>query len=250
MDNSIVFGIHPVSAVLEREPENILSVWLLESSENKARELAGELENLGIKIQLVKRKTLDSMTDGANHQGIVIKIKSSKQAGDNDLLDLISGVKKPFILILDDVTDPHNLGACLRSADGAGVTAVVVSKDHAAGLNGTVRKVACGAAESVPFFTVTNISRIIKALKELGVWIVGTAGEAEKLVYDVDLSGPVAIVMGAEDKGMRRLTRENCDELVKLPMNGSVSSLNVSVATGIVLYEALRQRTVSAARNV
>ena len=242
MDNDIVYGIHPVSAVLESEPENILSVWLLESSENRARELAENLENLGLKIQKVKRKTLDSITDGANHQGIVIRIRASKQAGENELLDLISGAEKPFILVLDDVTDPHNLGACLRSADGAGVTAVVVSRDHAAGLNGTVRKVACGAAENVPFFTVTNLSRTLKALKELGVWIIGTAGEAEKLVYEADLSGPVALVMGAEDRGMRRLTRENCDDLVKLPMNGSVSSLNVSVATGIVLYEAVRQR--------
>ena len=242
MDNDIVYGIHPVSAVLESEPENILSVWLLESSENRARELAESLENLGLKIQKVKRKTLDSITDGANHQGIVIRIRASKQAGENELLDLISGAEKPFILVLDDVTDPHNLGACLRSADGAGVTAVVVSRDHAAGLNGTVRKVACGAAENVPFFTVTNLSRTLKALKEFGVWIIGTAGEAEKLVYEADLSGPVALVMGAEDRGMRRLTRENCDDLVKLPMNGSVSSLNVSVATGIVLYEAVRQR--------
>ncbi len=242
MDNDIVYGIHPVSAVLESEPENILSVWLLESSENRARELAESLENLGLKIQKVKRKTLDSITDGANHQGIVIRIRASKQAGENELLDLISGAEKPFILVLDDVTDPHNLGACLRSADGAGVTAVVVSRDHAAGLNGTVRKVACGAAENVPFFTVTNLSRTLKALKELGVWIIGTAGEAEKIVYEADLSGPVALVMGAEDRGMRRLTRENCDDLVKLPMNGSVSSLNVSVATGIVLYEAVRQR--------
>ena len=242
MDNDIVYGIHPVSAVLENEPENILSVWLLDSSENRARELAESLENLGLKIQKVKRKTLDSITDGANHQGIVIRIRATKQAGENELLELISGSEKPFILVLDDVTDPHNLGACLRSADGAGVTAVVVSRDHAAGLNGTVRKVTCGAAENVPFFTVTNLSRTLKALKDLGVWITGTAGEAEKLVYEADLSGPLALVMGAEDRGMRRLTRENCDDLVKLPMNGSVSSLNVSVATGIVLYEALRQR--------
>ncbi|MBQ8708934.1 MAG: 23S rRNA (guanosine(2251)-2'-O)-methyltransferase RlmB [Succinivibrionaceae bacterium] len=242
MDNSVIFGIHPVSAFFEREPENILSVWLLETSENRAVELAEKMENFGLKIQRVKRKTLDSLASGGNHQGIVIKAREARAAGENELLALVEKVKNPLILVLDDVTDPHNLGACLRSADGAGVTAVVAARDHSAGISGTVRKVACGAAESVPFFAVTNISRTLNSLKDLGVWIVGTAGEAERLVYSADLTCAVAVVMGSEDRGMRRLTRENCDELVKLPMNGSVSSLNVSVATGIVLYEAVRQR--------
>ncbi len=243
MQDNVIYGIHPVSAIMDSEPENILAAWVLETSENKAADLAEKLTDFGVSVQKVKRKTLDSLTDNANHQGIVIKIKATRQPGDNELLDLIANTPNPFILILDDVTDPHNLGACLRSADGAGVTAVVVPKDKSVGLNGTVRKVACGAAESVPFFMITNLARIIQELQKLGVWVIGTAGEAEELIYDVDVGKSVAIVMGAEDKGLRRLTRENCDQLVKLPMLGKVSSLNVSVATGIVLYEIVRQRT-------
>jgi 23S rRNA (guanosine2251-2'-O)-methyltransferase len=154
----------------------------------------------------------------------------------------VAASEKPLLLILDGVTDPHNLGACLRSADAAGVTAVVVPKDKSADLSPTARKVACGGAEAVPFARVTNLARTLAALKEQGVWVIGTAGEAEQLVYEQDLSGPVALVMGAEGEGMRRLTREACDFLVKLPMAGTVSSLNVSVATGICLFEAVRQR--------
>ncbi len=242
MDSSLIFGIHPVSAAIKKDPENILSAWVFQGSENKARDLAESLVNYGVKVQIVPRKTLDNMTDGANHQGILIKVKEAKVSGENELFELIEKTNKPLILILDDVTDPHNLGACFRNADGAGATAIVAPKDKSAGISGTVRKVACGAAETVPFFQVTNLARTLKKLQELNVWIIGTAGEAEKLVYDVDLTGGVALVMGAEEKGMRRLTRENCDELVKLPMNGQVTSLNVSVASGIFLYEALRQR--------
>ena len=149
----------------------------------------------------------------------------------------------PFLLILDSVTDPHNLGACLRSADAAGVQAVIAAKDKSAPLNSTARKVACGAAETVPFITVTNLARTMRELQDRGVWLIGAAGEASSNIYTTDLVGPVAIVMGAEGKGLRRLTREHCDSLVHIPMAGTVSSLNVSVATGICLFEALRQRT-------
>ena len=159
------------------------------------------------------------------------------------LLQFVEQSEQPsLILVLDGVTDPHNLGACLRSADAAGVHAVVVPKDKSADLSPTVRKVACGAAEVVPFVRVTNLSRTLEALKERGVWLFGAAGEAEKSIYDNDLTGSMALVMGAEGAGLRRLTREHCDHLVKLPMAGSVSSLNVSVATGVCLFEAVRQR--------
>jgi 23S rRNA (guanosine2251-2'-O)-methyltransferase len=155
---------------------------------------------------------------------------------------LIERADKPLLLVLDGVTDPHNLGACLRSADAAGVTAVIVPKDNAASITPVVRKVACGAAEVVPFIQVTNLARTLKQLQDARVWIVGTTGEADESLYQQDLKGPIAIVMGAEGAGMRRLTKEHCDFLVKLPMAGSVSSLNVSVATGICLFEAVRQR--------
>ena len=147
-----------------------------------------------------------------------------------------------FLLILDNVTDPHNLGACLRSADAAGVHGVIAPKDKAVGLTSTVSKVACGAAETVPFYQVTNLARTLKELQERGIWLYGTAGEASESVFKTDLKGPIAIVMGAEGKGLRRLTRESCDHLINIPMTGSVSSLNVSVATGICLFEAVRQR--------
>jgi 23S rRNA (guanosine2251-2'-O)-methyltransferase len=162
---------------------------------------------------------------------------------EGDLLDLVEGLGRPaFLLILDGVTDPHNLGACLRTADAAGVDCVVAPRDRAVGLTPVVRKVAAGAAETIPFAQVTNLARTLESLKQAGVWVVGTAGEATDELYTVDLTGPLAVVMGAEGDGMRRLTRETCDRLVRLPMAGGVESLNVSVATGVVLYEAVRQR--------
>lgn len=241
-DSSIIFGIHPVSAVMQKEPEKILSAWALRDGERRVSDVVEQLGNYGVKVQMAPRKTLDSLAFGGNHQGIVIKIKEDSVPGEDELCELVSKTENPLLVVLDEVTDPHNLGACFRCADAAGVTAIVAPKDRATGLTGTVRKVACGAAETVPFFQVTNLARTLDKLRELNVWIIGTAGEAEKLVYDVELRGSIALVMGAEDKGMRRLTREKCDELVKLPMMGSVSSLNVSVAGGIVMYEAVRQR--------
>ncbi len=165
---------------------------------------------------------------------------------EDDLFEIVESNKdKTFLLILDNVQDPHNLGACLRSADAAGVHAVVIPKDRSVGMTDTVRHIAAGAAENIPLITVTNLARTLEALKKMGIWLVGTADEAEQLIYDIDLNGPIAIVMGAEGKGLRRLTRENCDFLGKLPMNGSVDCLNVSVATGICLFEVIRQRNYS-----
>jgi len=164
---------------------------------------------------------------------------------EKDLDEIIAREETPFLLVLDGITDPHNLGACLRSADAAGVHAIIVPKDKSAKLNGTARKVACGAAETVPLVQVTNLARTLREIKDAGVWVVGTAGETDTELFDANLTGPMAVVMGAEGDGMRRLTREHCDLLVKIPMAGSVSSLNVSVATGICLFEVLRQRNAT-----
>ena len=206
-----------------------------------------------------RKKDLDAMVEG-RHQGVVAEALEEPvrgEIGQPNLWDewqLLQAVKDKtgpvLILVLDGVTDPHNLGACLRSADAAGVDAVVVPKDKSADLNPTARKVACGAAETVPFVRVTNISRTLKALKELGVWLYGTAGEAKNSLYDSDLTGSMALVMGAEGGGLRRLTREQCDHLVKLPMAGSVSSLNVSVATGVCLFEVVRQRLAAPSQTL
>jgi 23S rRNA (guanosine2251-2'-O)-methyltransferase len=177
------------------------------------------------------------------HQGIVARVKPGRQYQESDLPDLLESLDSPFLLILDGITDPHNLGACLRSADAAGVHAVIVPRDRSAQLNATAKKVASGAAEHVPLITVTNLARTMRVLQDANVWIVGTAGEADHNLYQSKMTGPMALVMGAEGEGMRRLTREHCDELISIPMSGSVSSLNVSVATGVCLFEAVRQRS-------
>jgi 23S rRNA (guanosine2251-2'-O)-methyltransferase len=206
----------------------------------KVLQLAGQN---GIAVEQVTRKKLDSLAGEGNHQGIVARCRPGRAHDENFLYDLLDGLSEPpFILVLDGVTDPHNLGACLRSADAAGVHAVIAPKDNAAGLNPTARKVACGAAESVPFIPVTNLARTLAQLQERGLWLRGAAGEAKATVYQADLTGPLVLVMGAEGTGLRRLTRETCDQLINIPMAGSVSSLNVSVATGVCLFEAVRQR--------
>jgi 23S rRNA (guanosine2251-2'-O)-methyltransferase len=247
--DEIVFGIHAVTALMNTAPERFIELWLLKGREDdRLLPIFETAKQCGVSIQLAQRKVLDEKAEGEQHQGVVARIQQGKTYTENDLDNIITAAneqgKPPFLLILDGVTDPHNLGACLRNADAAGVQAVIVPKDNAARLTGTVRKVAVGAAESVPLVQVTNLARTMKALQKQGVWIIGTAGETDTCLYDIKLSGPMALVMGAEGKGMRRLTRENCDELVKLPMSGSVSSLNVSVATGICLFEIVRQRLV------
>lgn len=191
---------------------------------------------------MTSRKVLDEKAESTQHQGIVARVKAAKILAEHDLDELLAKTDLPFLLILDGVTDPHNLGACLRNADAAGVQGIIVPKDNSVGLTAVVSKVACGAAETVPLFQVTNLARTMRHLQEKGVWIVGTAGEADCELYQADLKGPLAIAMGAEGKGLRRLSRECCDTLVSIPMSGSVSSLNVSVATGICLFEAVRQR--------
>ncbi|MGL1956536.1 MAG: 23S rRNA (guanosine(2251)-2'-O)-methyltransferase RlmB [Colwellia sp.] len=246
-NEELVFGIHAVNALILTAPERFIELWLLKGRDDeRLMPIINLARKYGISTQMVQRKVLDDKSDGEQHQGIVARVKPGKIFTENDLDDILVKAEQqnipPFLLILDGVTDPHNLGACLRNADAAGVQAIIVPKDNAARITATVRKVAVGAAESVPLVQVTNLSRTMKQLQKMGVWIVGTAGETDTCLYDVKLSGAMALVMGAEGKGMRRLTRENCDQLVKLPMAGNVSSLNVSVATGICLFEIVRQR--------
>ena len=241
--SEIIFGIHAVEALLERDPQRFQEVYILKGRDDRRLQpLVSALETQGVAVQVTTRQWLDSKAEGAVHQGIVALEKPGRQYQEGDLPDLLEKTEQPFLLILDGVTDPHNLGACLRSADAAGVHAVIVPKDRSASLNATAKKVACGAAETVPLIRVTNLARTMRLLQEYHIWIVGTAGEADHTLYQSKMTGPMALVMGAEGEGMRRLTREHCDELISIPMAGSVSSLNVSVATGICLFEAVRQR--------
>ncbi len=243
MSNEFIYGIHAVKAVLEKDPARFIEAYVLKGRQDeRLMPLLEQLQNFGVSIQQMGRKTLDDKAKGANHQGIIARVKPAKALNENDLDDILAQHETPLLLILDGVTDPHNLGACLRNSDAAGVAAVIVPKDKSAPLTATVSKVACGAAETVPLVRVTNLARTMRHLQDKGIWIVGTAGEATHDIYHSKLNGPLAIVMGAEGDGMRRLTRETCDDLIKIPMAGSVSSLNVSVASGICLFEAVRQR--------
>lgn len=239
----MIYGIHAVKAVLDSDPSRFIEVFVLKDRQDaRLLPLLNELTSLGIMQQEMGRKALDDKAKGASHQGLVARVKAGRQYNDNDLDAILDGKTNPLLLVLDGVTDPHNLGACLRSADAAGVCAVIVPKDKSAQLNAIARKVAVGAAEVVPLIRVTNLARTLRELQQKGVWLVGAAGEATQDIYQAKLTGPLAIVMGAEGDGMRRLTRETCDELISIPMSGSVSSLNVSVATGVCLFEAVRQR--------
>jgi 23S rRNA (guanosine2251-2'-O)-methyltransferase len=239
----IIFGIHAVEALLKNTPERIIDLWLMQGRDDeRLMQLAKQARAFGTSIQSTSRKALDDKAESTQHQGVVARVKPAKVLSEADLDALLAATDTPFLLILDGVTDPHNLGACLRNADAAGVHGIIVPKDNSVGLTATVSKVACGAAETVPLFQITNLARTMRHLQDKGVWIVGTAGEADGNLYQAALTGPLAIAMGAEDKGLRRLTREACDSLISIPMAGSVSSLNVSVATGICLFEAVRQR--------
>lgn len=248
-----IYGIHAVDSLLRQNPKSVQRLLVQQGrGDKRIGALLALAKNQGVAVARESRRDLDAMVQG-RHQGVVAQVPDTGAQGDAaasnlwqeaQLLRFVEQKPSPvMLLVLDGVTDPHNLGACLRSADAAGVDAVVVPKDKSADLGPTARKVACGAAEVVPFVQVTNIARTLAALKERNVWIYGAAGEAGQSLYDSDLRGAMALVMGAEGSGLRRLTREHCDFLVKLPMSGSVSSLNVSVATGICLFEAVRQRS-------
>lgn len=239
-----IFGMHAVTAALEHEPELVKQLFLEHNRrDDRAKYIAKLAKAAGVEIQRIDRQALDDMVEGQRHQGVVAISQKSPALNEQNLETLLSKLAGPaFLLILDGVQDPHNLGACLRTADAAGVHAVIVPRDSACGLTSTVRKVASGAAETVPLIQVTNLVRTIKMLQQKGIWVTGTDLATDNELYDIDLSGSLALVLGAEGKGLRRLTRETCDNLVKLPMLGTVQSLNVSVSAGICLYEALRQR--------
>ncbi len=240
----VVFGFHAVTSVLRMRPHEIYDVWVDKSRVDQRAQLVVETaQTRNIPIHHVGRSTLDKMAESDRHQGIVAKCQVSKGLPEKDLIPFLEKIEgAAFILVLDGIQDPHNLGACLRSANAAGVDAVLMPKDRAVGLTATVRKVASGAADITPVFQVTNLVRALKQLKNQGVWLTGLAGEATASIYDSKLTGSIGLVMGAEGKGLRRLTRETCDDLVNIPMVGQVESLNVSVAAGVCLYEVVRQK--------
>lgn len=241
--NELLYGIHALEAVVGREPERLIELFVLKGRDDqRLTNIINQARRFGIAVQFCHRKVLDEKVNGEQHQGVVARAKPGRQYSENDLDEIVASKDTAFLLILDGVTDPHNLGACLRTAEAAGVHAVVVPKDKSAALTPTVRKVASGAADVIPLVQVTNLARTLRDLQQAGVWIIGTAGEAKQSLYECKMTGPTALVMGAEGKGMRRLTREHCDELIKLPMAGTVTSLNVSVATGVCLFEIVRQR--------
>jgi len=246
MKSSKLFGLHAAQAALTHSPEKITKVWVdAQRTDQRLGKIIEELSNLKIIPEKIDRKRLDRLAEGNNHQGIAMEVEMPAELPESDLKDAVLSLDKPALfLVLDNVQDPHNLGACLRTADATGVQGVIITKDNATGITPTVCKVASGAAETVPVYQVTNLARTLRWLKEQGIWIMGTAGEAEQPVFQADLTLPLAMVIGAEGAGLRRLTREQCDFLVKLPMLGQVESLNLSVATGVVLYEALRQRSL------
>lgn len=240
----LIYGFHAVLARLRHDPGGVLEIYLdLTRRDARARDLVHQAKDCGVKLAQVEADRLGRLVGkAARHQGVVARVRPV--ALSHSLDEVLENVRgQPLLLLLDGVTDPHNLGACLRVADAAGAHAVIAPKDRACGLNATAIKVASGAADTVPYIVVTNLARTLRDLKERGIWTIGAAGEATKDVYAIEQKGATAWVLGAEGEGLRRLTRETCDELARIPMYGAVESLNVSVASGICLYEARRQRT-------
>jgi 23S rRNA (guanosine2251-2'-O)-methyltransferase len=238
-----IYGIHAVRTMLARHPQRVLLVRLAERRDDaRTREIETLARQHGREVKRVDARALDKMLGDVAHQGVAADIEPMPQWTEDDLLDALGHTENPLLLVLDGVQDPHNLGACLRTADACGALAVMVPKDRAAQLNATVIKVAAGAADTTPVVSVTNLARSLKMLKEAGLWIVGADASGPKLAHEVDLKGPIALVLGAEGTGLRQLTRQTCDFIVRLPQLGSVESLNVSVAAGMLLYEAVRQR--------
>jgi 23S rRNA (guanosine2251-2'-O)-methyltransferase len=238
----VLFGFHAVGVRLKTAPLSIVEIYY-ESTRRDARmrQFLERANEAGTRLIEADNLRLAKLCGSHGHQGVAARVEPVPQIHSlDDLLDAVTG--PPLLLVLDGITDPHNLGACLRVADGAGAHAVIAPKDHAAGINATVAKVASGAAETMPYFMVTNLARTLGELKERSIWVTGTSDDAPKTLYQVQFTGPTAIVLGAEGAGMRQLTRKTCDELVSIPMHGAVESLNVSVASGVCLYEALRQR--------
>lgn len=246
MSTTQLFGIHAVQAALDYSPQKISRAWVDNQRQDaRLKQLVDELTALGIAPEKTERKKLDRMADGKNHQGIVVAVELPAMLSEDRLKDdVLALTETAFYLVLDQVQDPHNLGACLRTADAVGAHGIIVTKDNAAGITPTVCKVASGAAETVPVYQVTNLARTLRWLKEQNIWIMGTTGDAEQTLYEMKLDMPLAIVMGTEGTGMRHLTKQHCDFLVKIPMVGQVESLNVSVAAGVMMYEVFRQKHV------
>ena len=241
----VLFGFHAVGVRLKVAPESVIEVYFEASRRDaRMRQFIERAKEANVRLIEADGLRLSKLCGNHGHQGVVARVEPLAQVTSlDDLLDSLPSEQPPLLLVLDGITDPHNLGACLRVADGAGAHAVIAPKDHAAGINATVAKVASGAAETMPYFMVTNLARTLGELKERSIWIVGTSGDAPRTIYQTDLKGPTALVLGAAGPGMRQLTRKNCDELVSIPMQGAGESLNVSGASGVCLYEALRQRT-------
>jgi 23S rRNA (guanosine2251-2'-O)-methyltransferase len=245
MSKQVLFGFHAVTVRVKTAPQSVHEVHVDSSRRDaRMRGFAERVREAGIKLIDSDDERLTKLAGGTRHQGVVARVEVlAKLHSIDEVLEQVEAVGvAPLVLVLDGVTDPHNLGACLRVADGAGAHAVLAPKDHAVGLNATVSKVASGAGETMPYLMVTNLARSLNELKERDLRVIGLSDDATQTIYDIDLSGPVALVMGAEGPGMRQLTRKTCDELVSIPMLGAVESLNVSVAAGVCLYEALRQR--------
>ena len=244
----VLFGFHAVGVRMKTAPQSIIEVYYEATRRDaRMRQFVERAKEAGVRLIEADSLRIAKLAGSHGHQGVAARVQEIAQVKSlDDLLDQLEadGVKNPLLLVLDGVTDPHNLGACLRVADGAGVNAVIAPKDNAAGINATVAKVASGAAETVPYFMVTNLARTLNELKERNIWCIGTSGDADKTIYEVDLKGAIALVLGAEGDGMRQLTRKTCDQLVKIPMKGAVESLNVSVASAVCLYEAVRQRGI------
>jgi 23S rRNA (guanosine2251-2'-O)-methyltransferase len=247
MKSSKLFGLHSVQAALDYSPKKIHKAWVDSDRQDKRLgQAVDDLLALGIEPEKVDRKRLDRLADNNNHQGIVIEVEMPGELLESELKTAVENLTETALfLVLDNIQDPHNLGACLRTADATGVHGVIITKDNATGITPTVCKVASGAAETVPVFQVTNLSRTLRWLKGEGLWIMGAAGETAQSIYKTDFTVPMALVVGAEGKGLRRLTKEQCDVLVSVPMLGQVDSLNLSVATGVLLYEAVRQRLLT-----
>lgn len=245
MSESWIVGINPVEGALTNDATRVREV-LVEQGQRNARvqELATRAKALNIPVHHRPREQLDKLAGEARHQGVVALYEAPPMGNENDILGLVEAAgQDALVLVLDGVTDPHNLGACLRSAAAARATAVIVPKDRAVGLTPVVRRASAGGADRVPLIAATNLARALRTLKDAGVWITGLAGDTDTSIYSIDMKGPVALVLGSEGEGMRRLTRETCDFVAKIPMPGTMESLNVSVATGVVLFEALRQRS-------
>ena len=242
----IIYGLHTVAAAVRNDPQRVIEVWVDHGRQDgRITELLEQVRKQGIALQEVNKKALNKLTEDARHQGVAAKYQAPKVLSDNDLIDSIESLPAPAFLVLDGIQDPQNLGACLRSADAAGIHGVVLAKDRSVAITPTVRKVASGAADALPVYVVTNLARTLRQMQQQGIWIYGFDDQAEQTYADVDLTSGVAIVVGAEGKGLRRLTREHVEVMVKIPMLGRVESLNLGVAASIAMFEIQRQRLLN-----